>query len=73
MSEYVKNGKTYDISKLNNKQASFLYEALKQCLEKINSHKKEIFLLTAAQETLQSQLESFLDDTVEVENKDSSA
>lgn len=66
MPDYIKNGKTYDISKLENKQASFLYQALKESGEKINAHKKEIFLLTAAQETLQTQLESFLDDTAEV-------
>lgn len=55
---------TYDISKLPNPdQALLIFEALKNVLTKKNSYQKETFILTAAQETLQNQLESFLVDT----------
>jgi len=73
-STYTKGDVTYDISKLpNSEQALLIFEALKNVLTKKNSYQKEAFILTAAQETLQNQLESFLDDTaviVESETKE---
>lgn len=61
---YTKGDITYDISKLpNSEQALLIFEALKNVLTKKNSYQKETFILTAAQETLQNQLESFLVDT----------
>lgn len=63
-STYKKGDMTYDISKLPNPdQALLIFEALKNVLTKKNSYQKETFILTAAQETLQNQLESFLVDT----------
>jgi len=63
-STYKKGDITYDISKLPNPdQALLIFEALKNVLTKKNSYQKETFILTAAQETLQNQLESFLVDT----------
>ena len=64
IAKYVKGEIAYDISKLeNSEQALLIFEALKSILAKKTSLQKEAYILSAAQETLQNQLESFLDDT----------
>jgi len=73
IAKYVKGEIAYDVSKLeNSKQALLIFEALKSILAKNNSLQKEAYILAAAQETLQGQLESFLDDTaIIIEDEDS--